>query len=247
MNELLAVEVGQSVTINDVVVSDGNSEITDIQQGRSDVSYEARLDNSKVPEWWARHVNNGERSTIVAEADAAADVGFTRFDVPVDGFERTVQTDVLASLNSEDSQSFSYFGMEMAVVHSTSASWGTATTEETPVSVTVDIENTADMPITVESIDYAVSLNSVTVGDGNAPESYTLDPGERRELTFTITLDSQKMDEWWVSHVRNDETSTMTVDASATVGASGQTKTVALDSLTTESTIETDFLGVDES
>lgn len=242
INDALRLEVGQSVTINEVVVAADDTAVDSLSSGRNVVTAVARLDNTKVPRWWARHVNRGERSTVVADPSVTADVGFTRFDVPVEGVESTVETDVLASLSSDRAQSIDVGGRTVAVVHWTEAEWGTASAEETPIFVRARVENQAAYPVDVEELGYAVAMNDVTVGSGTAPQSYTLAPGETRTLTFTLVIDSQRMDEWWVSHVENGEVTTVDYDANVTVASGGQERTVGLTALSGGSTMETNFL-----
>ncbi len=51
------------------------------------------------------------------------------------------------------------------------------------------------------------------------------------------------MDRWWVTHVRNGETSTLSIDVHVTVEVGGLRYRVELDALGGDQTITTDILG----
>lgn len=246
LNEFLSVDVDQRVTINGVEVADDTTKLGSLTAGTDRYGATAHLDNSKVPEWWAAHVNDGERSTVRVDPAVTADVQFTKFDVGVDAHENTVETDLLAEMNDGGRQDLAVRGRTVAVVQDTSADWGRADAQQTPIVVTATIENTRSVPVTVRDLDYVVRMNDVTVADDRAAESHTIAPGETETVEFGLVLDSQRMDEWWVSHVRNDETTTMETSATLTVEAGGDSERVDLSSMTGTSTVETDFLGQEE-
>jgi len=58
-----------------------------------------------------------------------------------------------------------------------------------------------------------------------------------------MIIDSQKIDEWWVSLIENDETTTVSVEISATIEIGGKTETITIDFLGGDSTVTTDILG----
>lgn len=244
-NEFVSVGLGQRMSVNGVTVADGSSDFGTLDSGTTELQTTVAMDNSKVPEWWARHVNGGERSTLVVEPRTTADLGFTKFAADVGGQERTVETDVLAGLNDDESQEIRSNGRTVATVEQTRASWGGADDQQAPIEVDVTIENTAPVPLTLGDLEYTIEMNDVTVGDGTAPESHTIYPGETKTVTYTITIDSQQMDEWWVSHIKNGEETSVGVDASVEVSGGGSSDRVELDGLTDTQTLSTDFLGGD--
>jgi LEA14-like dessication related protein len=88
-----------------------------------------------------------------------------------------------------------------------------------------------------------VNLNSVTVADNSSENSHTIAPGATRRVSYVIYLDNQKMDEWWPTHIRNDEVTRMSSNTTATIQTPEGTKRVSFDILGNDTTIETDFLG----
>jgi LEA14-like dessication related protein len=241
MADLLELSIGERVTINGVEVAADETDVGSLDSGTNEIQHAVEMDNDAVPQWWAAHVNNGERSTVVVDPSVTADVGVTKFDVGVDDRESTVETDVLAGLTAGDARPLTLDGQRVGTVHEVRAEWGTATTDRTPVELTVRIENTAPVAITVSDLGYDVRMNDVVVGDGSAATEHRIPAGETRQVTFTIHLDSQSMDEWWVTHVRNGERTIIEYDATASVSARGRSTRIQV--LSTTTTLETDFLG----
>ena len=71
------------------------------------------------------------------------------------------------------------------------------------------------------TVDYAVEMNEIRMATGTKT-GVSVSTGES-VLPFTTTMANERIPAWWVSHVRNDERTTLTVDAdvhSATAGAS---------------------------
>jgi LEA14-like dessication related protein len=240
--DLLRLSVGETVTIEGVTVADDRTAVGTLDPGPNDVSHVVRMDNAAVPRWWARHVNSGERSTVVASPTATADVGFTKFDVRLQSRESTFETDLLGGLGSTNPQPLTIEGQEVGTVLETRAEWGEATVERTPVEVSVRVENTAPVPITISDLGYDVRMNDVVVGNGTSSGSVQVPAGATRTLTYTLVLDSQSMDEWWVTHVRNGERTVVSYDAAVTVSVRDRSERVPVAALSTNQTVETDVL-----
>lgn len=240
MADLLRLSVGQTVEINGVQVADDRSDVGSLESGMNDVRQPVRMNNDAVPEWWVKHVNNGEHSSVVVDPFATADVGFTKFDVDVDDRTSTVETDVLSGLNDSDPKPLTIEGQRVGTVREVLAEWGTATIDRTPVTVTARIENSAPVAITVSDLAYDVRMNEVAVGNGTDTTEYRIPAGESRTVTVTMQLNSQAMDEWWVSHVRNGERTVVASDVTVAVTTGDRSERVPL--VSTTSTVETDFL-----
>ncbi|MFB6362337.1 MAG: LEA type 2 family protein [Halobacteriales archaeon] len=244
LNELVDLTLQQTVAINDVTVADETSRIEDVPEGATSRSLQLGLDNTKVPQWWAAHINNGETSTISIASTGKVDAGVTTFDLELPSREETFSTDLLADMNSQRSQTLNFDGEPAVTVVSTSAAWGEANPQETPLNAEIELRNERDrVDVTVSDVAYTMTMNNVTVADGTDPASVTIAPGQTDTLAFTMVIDSQKMDEWWISHIQNGETTTLSVEITATIEIQGQTESVTIDLLGGDSTVTTDILG----
>lgn len=244
VNDFVRLEASQRITVNGVTTVDGTSDLGTLEPGNSTVSASIDWNNSATSNWWVRHVNNGETSERRVVATTAADLGFTKLDVRRTEGTTTFETDMLTGLENDETQDLTTEdGTKVAELRQTRAEWGTADDTRSPIEVDVTIKNTFDAPLTFEQLRYTITMNEVVAGDGTAPESYELAPGETRTLTFTLAIDSQKMDAWWASHIRNGEQTRTDFNASVVVDAGFSSERVDLDGLTSSQNITTDFLG----
>ncbi|WP_436932633.1 LEA type 2 family protein [Halosimplex halobium] len=242
INDLLALETTQRTTINGITVARGDHRTDGLDAGRSAFELVSAMNNSKVPAWWARHLNGGERSTVATDPGVRADLGFTRFDVAVPNRTSEFRTDLLAGMGG-DAETVAVGGEPALVVRSETAAWGHATPERAPILVNATLANERRVPVNVTAIDYRVALNDVVLADRTVPEHYRVAPGETRSVGFEMVLDNGRMDEWWVTHVRRGESTNVSVTVTATVETPRGSETVELDSLGRNGTMTTDVLG----
>ncbi len=242
MTDVLTLAFSQETTINDVTVASGSRQISDLSAGSNRVQTTAAMDNAKVPTWWARHINRGERSTVRTTPTALADVGFTKFDVTMANRSSTFETDLLAGMNGDRNEVVTIRGEDALTVRSVQSDWGTATAQTAPIDVEATVENDLPARVEVSKVEYTVSLNDVVLADKTARDVDTLAPETTGTLSVTMELDNQQMDEWWVTHVRNDERSNLDVSVVVTVDSRAGSATQELDSLGQSTTIETDVL-----
>jgi LEA14-like dessication related protein len=243
--DLLTVDVRTRTTVAGVVAANATDRIEALPRGSGTVTTTATMPQEVVPAWWAAHLRNGERSERRTDLEAAADVGITT--LPLDPMDRTstVESDTLADLDDDTSRAVrsEQTGQRLLTVHSTSAEYVEATRSRATIVVRADLENANRFSsVTVRDVDYTVALNDVTLADRTAPEAHTLEPGERRTLTFTLVLNNSKMAAWWPTHVRNGQVSELTRTATATVETNGDSERVELELLSANRTVETDLL-----
>jgi LEA14-like dessication related protein len=235
--------VEYTLNMNDVTVAEGTKEGVGVSSGSNDIDFEAEIDNDEVSDWWVSHVNNGEKTSVDISATVNSPVYSKQFDVK----SQTVQTDFLSNLEGNGGQTMTAAGRQVAVTKKTEVKWGKADAETTPVEVSVTVKNTASESVSIRRLGYSVKFNDVTLGQGTAPESYTLSPGEQQTLTFTLQLDTEKVEDWWPTHVKaadgtEAEQTRVRTSARATVEVNGRTDRVRLDSMTTESYFKTDIV-----
>lgn len=246
-DDLLTLQVDRTTTVNGVTFAENSTTVDGLPPGNGSFTLSADADNDAVPEWWSRHINSGERSTVRTNATGVADVAVTALDLDLPDEERTQSTDVLGQIETEeDRRVTTEDGRHVLTITQVEAEWGESTPERAPLLVTTEIrnENTLES-VTIERVDYVVNLNSVTVADDSNTDARTIAPGQTRQVTYTIYLDNQRMDEWWPTHIRNDEVTRMTADTTAVVDTPRGTESVPFDLLGNDTTIETDFLGTE--
>jgi LEA14-like dessication related protein len=242
--DLLSVVVERRTTVAGVVAAEGTDRVEDLPRGTGDVTVATRMPHAAVPEWWAAHLAAGERSERRTTLDGTADVGATTLPVAVADRNATVETATLSDLDDDSRRAVRSDGRRLLTVHSTTGEYVDPTPEEATIVVTADVENGNPVSeVTLRELDYTVELGDATLADRRAPESYTLGPGERRTVEFTLTLNNSRTAAWWPGHVRRGERSTLRRTATATVETDGETERVELEFLSTNRTVETDLLG----
>lgn len=240
--DLLALDLTHDVAINDVPVASGGTHVGRLPTGEGTLTVVAELNNSRVPAWWARHLNRGERSTVRFDTAGRVDAGMTTFAVETPAEERRFSTALLADLNSDEGQALTLRGRPVLEVRSTRATWGRATPTAAPIRTAVVVRNDGPVAVTVRDLAYRVVINGVVLADREAPGSWTVAPGTTGRVDPTLVLDNARMAEWWPTHVRNGETSRLTVTVRATVEAGGRSGRVTIDGLGADQTVRTDVL-----
>ncbi|WP_170977257.1 LEA type 2 family protein [Halorussus salinisoli] len=230
--------VSYDVAMNDVTVAEGSSGGLSLSPGRNEVTLRTDVDNEKIPAWWASHINDGERTTVSVEPSVNA--AFLSKSLP--SRDRTFETDMLSSFDSDSGQSVEFGDETLLTVKETEASWGTATRNETPLRFAGTVHNPNGAPIRFSKIGYEVSMNDVTVAEGTTGESVEIAGESTETIHVNSTLDNRKLDEWWVSHLRNDETTNLDVSVFAVAETDSGTERVPLPFLSERVVFETDIL-----
>jgi LEA14-like dessication related protein len=235
--------VSYDVAMNDVTVASGSSGGLSLSPGRNEVTLETHIDNEKIPAWWASHINNGERTTLSVQPSVNA--AFLSKGLPAEN--RTFETDMLSSFDSDEAQSVEVGGRTLLTVESTDASWGTATQNRKPLRFSGTVSNPNDAPLSFSKIGYEISMNDVTVAEGTTDEAVEIGANSTETIRVDAALDNGKLDEWWVSHLENGEETTLDVQVFATVETDNGTKRVPLPFLSQRVVFETDVLGGGEA
>lgn len=237
------VGIDYDVRMNDVTVATGKNGGIGLPAGETTLGLTTRMDNDRIADWWATHVNDGERTTVSVRPTVK--VGpVSRSVAPT---ERTFSTDILGRFNTEADREVTFDGEPFLSVTRTRASWGEATPEKTPLTLSASIHNPNDDPIVLSKIGYAVAMNDVTLTENATAGSLRIGPGATEPLRIRSTLDNSKLDEWWASHVEKGETTRLDVRVFATVEDDGRTRRIPLDFLSRSVQFRTDVMGGGET
>lgn len=244
-SELLSIEITRRTALAGVAVASGTDTVEELPTGRGRFDLVSTKSHSTVPEWWAAHLRNGERSTSRTEVTGVADVTVTTLPLDLDDRESTVETGVLDDLNSDARQTLTdpSTGETVVVVHGMTARWVDPTPERGPISVQLDMENASRGTLTIREIDVAIDINGIVLADERLPEEYEFGAGERRTVELGVTIDNSKMEAWWPTHIRRDESSEITRQIAATIESPRTVRRTVLDFLSGTVAIETDLLG----
>lgn len=247
--QLGSVSVEYGVTMNGVVMGNGTKDDIALERGNSTVSFETPIHNDRIPAWWATHVQNGEHTTLTVDADVRSSFFDRSIDVPT--MEREVSTDVSSAFNSTDTRPINidreFVSGTVLYLNETRGSWGEATRSETPIHLELEVYNPRSIPIPVGELGYEIRMNGIDVGSGQSDQSVVVSPGSRETISTTAVIDNSQLDEWWVSHLRNDQVTELEIDVSTRLDLSslgGESIDLEVDTIT--DTVETDVFGNEE-
>jgi len=238
--------IDYAVEMNGIRMATGGREGLEIEgQGNSTISLETKMNNEKLPAWWVSHVRNGENTSLVVDASVRSQLLGQSFEPKID---KTINTSIIAAFNSEEDQPIE--ANKPAVsdpvlwLNSTSGSWGSVDNETTEIDMAFELYNPNAVPVAITELGYEIRMNNVTMGEGATAKSAAIPPGELETVYATTLLQNEHLDDWWVTHLRNNQTTHLEVEFYARVDLSstgGGTVRVPLDTM--ERTIETDMFG----
>ena len=243
--QLGGASVSYTVSMNDVEMANGGRDGLDLPRGDSTLGFTTQMRNDRIPAWWVSHVRNDERTQVSIDATVYSSTLGRSFDLPQ---ERTIQTDIIGQFRSTEDREVNanhpLVSDPVLIVRETDARWGNVTERRTPMDMSMTVYNPKTVPYVVTEIGYNVTMNDVRVGNGTTERSYTIPGGTEKTLRTKTAIDNQRLDEWWVSHLENDQRTDLRISFYAKVELpNGDTLRIPLEALTYTRTIETDIFG----
>ncbi|MDZ7701354.1 MAG: LEA type 2 family protein [Halobacteriales archaeon] len=238
--------IDYTVRLNDVALAAGSKQGVSVGSGNSTLTFRTAMANERIPAWWVSHIRNDERTTLRVEANVTS--GLLGRSIEVTPVERPIETDILSGFNSTETRPVNadsaLVSDPVLYINETRASWGEVTSATTPMDMAFVVYNPKPVPYAITEVRYAITMNGIDVGEGATTREYVIEPGTTETIRAGTAIRNGALDEWWVSHLRNDQVTELRIEFSATVELpTGGTVDVPLDELTYTETIETDFFG----
>ncbi|MFC6732172.1 LEA type 2 family protein [Haladaptatus sp. DYSN1] len=244
--QLGGTSVEYDVAMNDVSIASGQKEGLNIDRGNTTLQFETQMDNEKIPAWWVTHIQNNETTNVNIDATVHSSLLGRSFNVPQ---SQQVNTNLIGQFNSDETRRIdanqALISDPVLYINQTSAEWGTVTQQKTPIDLRFKMYNPKLTPYTITELGYTVTMNGITVGEGTTDRSYVIPGGATETVQTKANINNQLLDDWWASHLRNDQVSELRIDfyAKVQLGQSGPTVRLPLDQLTHSQTVETDIFG----
>ncbi len=239
-------DVAHTVFLNGIAVGDGQRSGVSLGPGNSSVDVRTGLENDRIDEWWVTHVRRGERTNLTV--DATVESGRLDRSVSRRVTDRTVRTDIISTFNRSETipvnASRAVVSDPVLYVNETTARWGNVTTNRTVIHTRLRVYNPKTYAVPITGVRYDVGMNDVAVANGSTRDLSAIPPRSHRNVTARLVVDNGRLDEWWVSHVRRNQTTTVRVDYAVSLDLSaygGQNRTVSPEPI--ERTIRTDVFG----
>ena len=243
--------VDYALALNDVRLAEGSKTGIDVPAGNQTATFHTDLSYERLPAWWVTHIENDEVSDLAVEARTHVSVG-PLSGAPTATHTDTVETDLeeliadsLAEMEGEHTASpidlddglITETVEPRIVIEDSDAEWGAVTEDETELHATFRVHNPNPYPLATPAFTGDLELNDVPVAAWDAHDAEVLEgpddavilPGETEEITFAITLDNDRVAEWFASHVDAGERSDVAFTAQLAVSVNGHTVTVPAD------------------
>ncbi|WP_338741573.1 LEA type 2 family protein [Haloplanus salilacus] len=236
--------VDYAVDMNGIRMATGVKDGVSIPRGESTVPMTTSLANERIPPWWVSHIRNGERTELAVNADVHSSVLGASFGAPK--VTRTIETDIISAFNSTERRPVGEEGANgepILYIEETSAQWGSVDESATRIDMRFVVSNPNPYPVPVSELGYEATMNGVEMGSGATEGHGVIPPGETRTIRATTVLNNENIDEWWVTHLNDDQVTEPRIDFAARVELPTGTVEIPMDPLTYTETIETDIFG----
>jgi LEA14-like dessication related protein len=219
-------DVEYGVDLEGVRLAEGVGSGLEVSSGYNTLNFTTTLFSENLSPWWSSHLNNGEVSSL--EADATADVRLGPLSGSHDTtIEDEIETDIEGALDESSSEfegeySLADTGLSLEPsVNITDATteWGEVTNETTEIVTTLTIHNPNAYPIPTPAFAGGIEMNGESIVDWQAGDVRILDaegnrvvgeeaviPGETtEERTFIAEMDNQNVSVWFPTHVDSEQ------------------------------------------
>jgi LEA14-like dessication related protein len=214
------------------------------------IKVSAKINNAKIPGFWTEHIKRTENSEVTVEISPTFDLKITDFTFPFK-VKQSIQTNLLSSLGKvgpiplEKKIKLPIVGEKSifkASIESLTGKWGTITPQTTQINLLAIIHNENPYPLVVPKMEYNMDINGITLGSGESRLQFVCAPNSRGDVNLVATLNTNQMDKWFVSHVRQGEKSIFNMSVSLVFDIPGYDK-YSIPIWEGSQNMETDILG----
>jgi len=205
--------------MNDVHMGSGRAiGDTTISPGEDSLTLSTLIENDRLKDWWVTHIKNGEKTQMKIKYNLVFSI--LGFDIKVpyetsDYFETTIISQ-LSSINFE--------GGGIIEIKEMDFKWD-AGEEVTYITATMKIKNNIPAQIPVKYIKYRLLMNGIEMSSGEASDNLSIPPSGQKDFKLNIAIENSKIPEWWITHIKNNEKTTVTIDMQIGIEINGKEKT----------------------
>lgn len=217
-----AVDISHTLFMNGIRMGSGEREQLRLPQGNSTVEVVTGVRNDRIPEWWVSHVRRGERTNVTVDARVSQrtlDRSLSRTVAT-----RSIETDIVSAFETNRTRpinaSVPYVSNPILYVNRTDARWSNVSENRTVVTANLTVTNPKSFAVPLDNVTYNVSMNGVQTGSGSTRNLTAIPADSTRNVTARLVIDNSKLDEWWVTHVRNDQRTRVRFDYAVRVDLS---------------------------
>ena len=199
-------DVESYIYVNGIQIAKGNA----VEIGKDRLVLSIKIENDRIRDMWVSHLQRGERSEMLIKVIPVINLLITEYRYPVELKEEFV-TDILGM--SFPDQSVTVAGRKIFVLKDIGLELGSVDNLRTEIFVKGTAVNNAPVSLNVRKLEYRILMNGIVMGEGTEDLNIALKSGEQVGIRVPVTMDNTKLPEWWVSHVKNGEHTTVRVEA----------------------------------
>ena len=190
-------------------------------QGDATIKLITYISNGKIPAWWVSHVEAGEKTEATVSGVATIEALGTTLDVPFQ-YSSEFETDIEGQADITEPLdvvlvSLPFVGEIKITVEKVDTSWGEVTDETTQLIHVAFVYNPNDFDIPATSMEYVIEANGIRLAEGEQPLNVLLKAKSTTPLVLSTYINNTLLDEWWVSHLQNNETTHLVILIYATM------------------------------
>jgi len=235
------VEVDYTLKMNNIEMAHGNIDKINLEKGDTTINVTSYLNNSKISDWWVSHIKNNETTIVKIEPVVVIDAEFAEphIDAPSKSFN--IETNILENVNIVDEKTIEAGPINLTFTP-ISINWGNVSDNQTELLLVFNFYNSFPVSIPIPEINYKISMNEIKIGNGTIGDSIALESYIDNLISLVITIDNNLLDDWFVSHLQNNEHSTLEIYINSTINYKEISYKID-DFLIYTHEFDTDFLG----
>lgn len=212
------------IFMNGIKMAEGQAENINLNANQiSKIEFYSKLDNQKIPEWWYTHIKNNENSEVLIKGTAYFEILGKEIPLSFDKSQK-ITTNILGSASGEvggqeieeEEGEGGLLGMikstiekikpKAPVITKINHYWGKVSTSDTEIISEITVSNPNWFPIYTSGIDYRIYMNDIEMARGRSISRIKIPSNGQKVIIVTTKIDNSKLPYWWVSHIKNDET-----------------------------------------
>jgi len=199
------------IYINDLKITSEVNE-TNIQVkplGETKIQLTSFLDNARIPDLWVTYLNGDNLFRVEVNGNVTFRSTTREIICPI-GYKTSAHTDLLDLLRVTEPREIRA-GTASLTLETLVLAWNKVTGSQTEINAEALIYNPNSYPITVTTINYTVEMNNIKMGEATIYVSKVLEPQRNNSVSFTATLNNTMLHSWWVTHLGNDQITTISL------------------------------------
>ena len=210
------VDVDYSLKMNDIEMAHGTIDKINLEKGDTTIDLTSYFNNSRIPAWWVSHIKNNETTVVKIEPIVVIDAEFAEPHIDAPSKTIPIETNLLESVNNLDEKTIEAGSINLTFTP-VSINWGNVSDDKTELLLVFNFYNSFPVSIPIPEINYKISMNDIKIGNGTIEDSIILESYNDTLINITTNIDNNMLDDWFVSHLQNNELSVLEIFINSTI------------------------------